>query len=265
MKKSVLIAIISILFLSSFAAMGVSSGYTYVPPFSQSTSLPSYSFVNQNFTVYVNETFGFSNYTLTAYIGGENFTGSSQQSSLHYFHASNPDFRFNISAPSVPQNIYIKVVAAAEYNGATVINTQSYTVAITVPIVFHAVIVNKGTSTLNNLTVNFYLDNSQFPSGHVNIASIGPNQIIDVNYTYPFESLKQGEHTLTVTASSSVIQVNGNTETSTSHFYYGTPPNYNWIYYVAVVVIIVMAFLVFSSGRKPAAGMRPPKWRRDKK
>lgn len=264
MRKITLITLVSLLFLSSFSAIGVSSGYTYVPPFSQTASLPSYSFVNQNFTVYVNETFGFSNYTLTAYIGGDNFTGSSQQSSLHYFQATSPDFKFNITAPGISQKIYIRVVAAAEYKSASVTNSQSYTVTISQPIVFHAQIVNKGIATVNNLTVNFYLDNAQFASGHVTVASIAPNQVVDVNFTYPFESLTNGEHSLTVTTTSSVINVNGNTGSSTSHFYYGTPPNYTWIYYVAIVVIIVMAFFVFSAGRRPAAGMRPPKWRRNK-
>ncbi len=264
MKKISLIAVISLLFISSFAAMGVSSGYTYVPPFSQTTALPSYSFVNQNFTVYVNETFGFTNYTLTAYIGAENLSGSSQQASVHYFHASNPDFKFNVTAPATPQTVYIKVVAAAEYNGASVISSSTYSVTISQPIVFHAKIVNKGVSTVHNLTVDFYLDNSQFPAGHVTVASIAPNQVVYVNFTYPFESLTPGEHTLTVTTQSSLIQVNGDTGKSTSSFYYGTPPNYNWIYYVAVVVIIVMVFFALSAGRKPAAGMRPPKWRRNK-
>ncbi len=264
MKKISLIAVISLLFLSSFAAVGISSGYTYVPPFTQTASLPSYSFVNQNFTVYVNETFGFTNYTLTAYIGGENLTGTSQQSSVHYFHASNPDFKFNITSPAVKQTIYIKVIAAADYNGASVISSSTYTVTVSQPIVFHAQIVNKGITTVHNLTLDFYLDNSQFPSGHVTVASLAPNQVVDVNFTYPFESLTTGEHTLTVSTTASSIQINGNTGSSTSSFYYGTPPNYNWIYYVAVIVIIVMAFFALSAGRKPAAGMRPPKWRRNK-
>lgn len=264
MKKISLIAIISLLFLSSFAAMGVSSGYTYVPPFTQTAALPSYSFVNQNFTVYVNETFGFTNYTLTTYIGGENFTGSSQQSSLHYFHASNPDFSFNITSPPIAQTIYIKVVAAAQYQGANVISSATYTVAISEPIVFHAQIQNKGIATVHNLTLDFYLDNAQFPAGQVTVASVAPNQVVYVNFTYPHESLTQGEHTLTVTTKSTTIQINGNTGSSTSRFYYGTPPSYTWIYYVAVVVIIVMVFFALSAGRRPAAGMRPPKWRKNK-
>lgn len=267
MKKTALIAIVSLLFLSSFAAVGVSSGYTYVPPFSQTATLPSYSFVNQNFTVYVNETYGFSNYTVTAYIGGENFTGaSSQQSSLHYFSATNPDFKFNITAPAVAQTIYIKVIAAANYHNASVTSSKLYTVSISQPIVFHALISNKGVSTVHNLTINFYLDNSQFPSGQVTVASIAPNQVLEINYTYPFESLTHGEHTLKVTASSSAIQINGNSGSSISHFYFGSPPSYTWIYYIAAIVVVFMVFIALSAGRKTPSGMRPPpKWRKNNK
>lgn len=264
MKKISLIAVISILFLSSFAAVGLSSGYTYVPPFSQTSALPSYAFVNQNFTVYVNETFGFTNYSLTVYIGGENLTGSSQQSSLYYTHATDPDFSFNITSPALTQKLYVKVIAAALYNGASVISSASYTVSITEPIVFHAQIQNEGVSTVHNLTIDFYLDNAQFPSGTVTVASIAPSQIIDVNLTYPHESISTGEHTITVTAPTSVIQVNGNAGSSTSKFYYGTPPNYSWIYYVAAIVVVVMVLFAMSAGRRPTAGMRAPKWRRNK-
>lgn len=264
MKRTVILAIISILFLSSIASVGVSSAYSYVPPFSQVISAPSFSFEGQNFTVYANETFGFTNYTLTAYIGGENLTGMSPQSTIHTFHPTNPDFSFNVTPPSLSQKLYIRVVAAAQYGPSNVTSTSTYQVTIVTPVVFHAQVLNKGVSTVHNLTIDFYLDNSQFPVGNVTVATLSPNQQVIVNFTYPFESLTRGEHTLTVSAQSSLIQINGNTGTSTSHFYYGTPPNYNWIYYVAIIVIAVMAFLAFSAGRRPAAGMRPPKWRKGK-
>lgn len=265
MKKAALITIISILFLSTFASVGVSSAYTYVPPFSQTAALPSYSFAGQNLTVYVNESFGFSNYTLTAYIGGENLSGLSPQSTTHLFQASNPDFKMNITAPSQDGSLYLRVIAAAQYGNSNVTSVSTYTINIVTPVVFHAVIANKGLSTINNLTVNFYLDNAQFPSGNVTIPTIAPNQQVVVNFTYPHESLPPGEHTLTVSTTSSSVQINGATGASTSNFYYGTPPNYNWIYYVAIVVVIVMGFLAFSAGRKPSAGsIRPPKWRKNK-
>lgn len=267
MKRTALIAVISILFLSTFASVGVSSAYTYVPPFSQTVSIPSYSFTGQNFTVYVNETFGFSNYSLTLYIGGDNLTGFSPQSTPHYFHASNPDFKVNLTSPSEDQNLYLRVIAAAQYGNNNVTSSSTYTVNIVTPVVFHAVILNKGISAVHNLTVDFYLDNSQFPAGNVTIPIIAPNQQIVVNFTYPRESIPQGEHTLTVTSTSASVQINGATGTSTSNFYYGTPPNYTWIYYVAIVVVIVMGFLAYSAGRSSSSGggLKPPKWRKSKK
>lgn len=265
MKRTAIMAVISLLFISTIASVGVSSAYTYVPPFSQTVSMPSYAFGGQNFTIYVNESFGFSNYTLTVYIGGDNLTGLSPQSSQHFFQASNPDFKLNVTSPVSPQSLYVRVVAAAQFASANVTSKTSYTVSVVSPIVFHAVVVNKGVSTVHNLTIDFYLDNSQFPAGNVTVATLLPNQQVVVNFTYPRESLPQGEHTLTVSSSSSFVQVNGQSGTYTSNFYYGTPPNYNWIFYVAIVVVIVMGFLALSAGRRPSGGAaRPPKWRRNK-
>lgn len=264
MKRTALIAIISILFLSTFASVGVSSAYTYTPPFSQTVSFPSNTFAGQNFTIYVNETFGFSNYSLTVYLGGDNLTGISPQSSQHYFQATNPDFRMNITSPVGAQVLYIKVVAAAQFGNSNVTSTSSFRVSVVVPIIFHAVVVNKGISTVHNLTVNFFLDNSQFPVGNVTIATLAPNQQVVINFTDP-HNVTSGQHTLTVSTSGSNVQINGATGTYTSSFYYGTPPNYTWIYYVAIVVVIVMGFLAFSAGKRPSSGtLRPPKWRKNK-
>lgn len=267
MSKTFLFGLLALLVLSSFAAAGTASAYSYVQPFNQAVSTPSYSFVGQNFTVYINDTNGFTNYTMTAYVGGENLTGLSPTTSVHQFQATNPDFAMNIKSPAISQTIYITIVSAAQYGATSVKTSQTFQVTVVNPIVFHAVMLNTGVSTVRNLTVNFYLDNSNNPIGNVTVKSIAPNQAVNVNFTYPLDPAKylgNGEHTLTVSASSPLIDINGVPGSSTTHFYYGTPPNYNWIFYIAAIVVVFMVFLALSSGRKTSPGMRTPKWRKEK-
>lgn len=265
-SRTVLIGVVALLFLSSFAVIGTSgaASYSYVPPFRSTISLPSTANTNQNVTFYVNDTNGFSNYTVTVYIGADNLTGLSPLNSVHQFQATNPDFKLSFKAPSVAQNIYITVVSAANYGNQSVTSTTTYQVTVVTPIVFHAVVRNSGSNPIYNLTVDFTL-NGQLLPGNVTVPVILPNQQITVNYTYPFKSLSTGSYALTVTTEGNpLVTVNGNAGSSTSHFYYGTPPNYTWIYYIVAVVVILMAFIAFTAGKKPPAGARAPKWRRSK-
>ena len=267
MRKSILFGIMALFVLSTLASAGTASAYSYVQPFSQSVEVPSFSFVGQNFTVYVNDSYGFSNYTVTAYIAGNNLTGLSPTSSVHDFQAKSPDFKFNVKSPLTSQVLYLTIISAAQYGSVAVKTSQTYQVTVVDPIVFHAVVLNTGVTTMKNLTVDFYLDNSPNPIGNVTVSSIAPNQAVNVNFTYPLDPVKylgSGQHTLKVSTSSSLININGKPGASITTFYYGTPPNYNWIYYVAAIVIIFMVFLALSSGRKPVPGMRAPKWRRQK-
>ena len=267
MSKPFLIGVLALLLLSSFAAMGTASAYNYVQPFGQSISTTGYSFVGENFTIYVNDTNGFTNYTVTAYIAGNNLTGLSPTSSIHNFQASNPDFKFSVTSPIASQTLYITIISAAQYGSTSVKTSKTIQVTVVDPIVFHAVVQNTGVSTVKNLTVDFYLDNSASPIGNVTVNSIAPNQAVNVNFTYPLDPAKylgNGEHTLRVSTGNQLISINGNIGSSTTTFYYGTPPNYNWIFYVAAIVVVFMVFMAFSSGRKTTPGMRAPKWRKQK-
>ena len=268
MNKSVAVfGLLAVLFLSSFAALGTSTAYNYVPTFGQSVVTPSFSFVGQNFTVYVNDTGGFANYSMTAYIAGENLTGLSPTSTIHNFQANKPDFSFNVTSPNISQTLYISITSGAQYGSSSVKTTHTFQVNIVNPIVFHAVVLNTGVSTVRNLTVDFYLDSSTNPVGNVTVKSIAPNQAMTVNFTYPLNPVKylgNGEHTLKVTSTSPLITINGQQGSSISNFYYGTPPNYNWIFYVAAIVVVFMVFLALSAGRRTRPGMRTPKWRKEK-
>lgn len=261
-SRVILLGIISLLFLSSFAMVGTSSAYTYVPPYSPTVSMTSYAQTNQNFTFYVNNTNGFSNYTVTTYIGGDNLTGMSPQNSIHDFQATNPDFKISFTTPAVAQNLYVTIVSSAIYDNQSVRSQTTYEVSISVPIVFHAQVNNMGTSPIYNLTVDFTLNGQTLP-GNVTVPVVMPHQLVTVNYTYSSRTLTSGSYTLTVTAENNpLVQINGDTGSSTSHFYYGTPPNYTWIFYIVAIVVIFMFLMTYSAGRRPPGGVRQPKWRK---
>jgi hypothetical protein len=44
-------------------------------------------------------------------------------------------------------------------------------------------------------------------------------------------------------------------------FYYGTVPNYSWIYYVAGVVVVVMVIMAMGAGKRRNIPKKP-KWKK---
>ncbi|WP_171823320.1 hypothetical protein [Thermogymnomonas acidicola] len=58
------------------------------------------------------------------------------------------------------------------------------------------------------------------------------------------------------------MKVDGSTDYATSTFYYGQPPNYDWIYYVVAVVAVVMIVVATSRRRPPQTPGGRPKWKR---
>lgn len=251
----IVMAIVAIFFLSAIG----SSTASYVPPFSSTVSVPAYATTGENLTMYVNDTLGFSNYTVTVYLSGENLTGISPSFSYHNFQATNPDFTVHILAPKAAQTLYIKIVSGADYGSKYVTTVNTYTVTVIAPIIFYATVTNTGTFALHNLTVNFTVD-GEFV-GSVVAPAIAPGSAYTVNFTYVNPYLTQGEHTLTVTVNNKAVSIDGSAAVYTTHFYYGKPPNYNWIFYVAAVVIAFMVFLALTAGRKSTAPSKP-KWRK---
>ncbi len=247
-----------IMALLAFSVVGASHA-VYVPPMTPSVTIPAYVTTNQNFTVYVNETNGFSNYTVTLYLAGENLSGASPSFSYHNFQASNPDFKVSLRAPSTAQVLYINIISGANYGSKYVTEQKSFTVHVIEPIYFYAVVSNTGTSAIHNLTVDFSVDNQFVGSTVATFIPAGGS--VTVNFTYVNPYLTNGEHTLTVSVNNKAVSVDGSAAVYTTHFYYGKPPNYNWIYYVAAIVIAFMIFLALTAGRRSATPNRP-KWRK---
>ncbi|MCL4341628.1 MAG: hypothetical protein M1431_06010 [Candidatus Thermoplasmatota archaeon] len=236
-----------------------SSSASYIPPFSSAVTLPSYATTGQNVTFYVNDSLGFNNYTVTVYISGENLTGASPSTSYHTTHKSDPDFAVSLKMPSSPQTVYVTVVSGANYSSHYVHRSYSYTVNVIAPIIFYATVSDTGTVAIHNLTVDFTVD-GQFV-GTATASYIPPGGSYTVNFTYVNPYLTDGEHTLTVSVNNPAVSIDGSTGSYTTHFYYGSPPNYDWIYYVAAVVVAFMIFLAMTAGRRSNLPNRP-KWRK---
>ena len=260
-KLAGIIGIIFILFLAPAVAVGSSS--QYVPPFSSQIAAPSFTSTGQNFTLYVNNSAGFTNYSVTVYMSGENLTGASPLSSYHNFKTSNPDFVVNVTAPQAAQTIYFLIVSAADYGSSRVVKKDSYQISVITPIILHAEVKNQGTLPIYNLSLNFTLSDSSgiIYQGHKTVSKILPGQTVSVSLTYTNNQLKNGEYSLNVSSHNPLVKINGQTSSSTSNFYYGQPPNYNWIFYVAAGVVIFMVFFALSAGRRPTAASRP-KWKK---
>jgi len=259
MRKIFLSLLLVMMLLLGSALLVTSNASGYAPPLSSTLTLPSYIGEGQNFTMYVNDTLGFSNYSVTVYVAGENMTGASPSFSYHNTSKS-PDFKVNIRAPLYSETLYIQTFSTAGYNGK-IVSSPKYNTSITVisPIIFSVTLTNPGNGYVKNLTVNFYLDGTLIHSEIV--SSIPPSGSVNVTYNYTNPSLSTGTHTLGVSTSNPLVEINGRTGLVTMSFYYGSPPNYTWIYYVAAVVAVFMGLMAYGAGRRNKPKVSKPKWK----
>ncbi|MEM0154994.1 MAG: hypothetical protein QW597_00085 [Thermoplasmataceae archaeon] len=219
---------------------------------------PQNVYVGQTFTVYVNNSAGFTNYSTVIYFAGDNLTGFSPTNTFENFGGTNFDASVNVTAPLQAQTIYMFVRTSAMYGHQYENFSQTFEVNVYNTVSLSAVVSNSNAFAVSNVTVTFDLNGNVYGTKTVNLQP-SSSQVVSVklfNYI-----LSDGKYTLTVTVNNPMIKVNGNTGTSSTTFFVGTPANYNWIYYIAIGVFIFMAFVVFASGRRPNRPSRP-KWRR---
>lgn len=227
--------------------------------FTANIQTSSFVYTGQSFNVYVNSSYGFKDYTISVYFGGENMTGFSPTDTYHDYSASDGNFVISITAPETPQTIFLLINLTAISGSSTYTFNDQYKISVINPIYLHALIQNTASVPMYNISVQFYVDNVNAGSREISNLSAGSSVLINYTWAYPY--LSKGQHTLTVIVNNPLIKVNGGTSQSTSKFYYGAVPNYNWIFYIVIVVAIFMAFLVYGSGRR-AHVPRKPKWKK---
>jgi hypothetical protein len=250
--KAALIAL-GIMFIMMPIAATVSDAGTVYPSIFSSTVSYGTVYVNENFSIYVNSTYGFNNYTVVLIFSGLNLSGMAPGTTVLSQNQPNPDLVFNITAPSNPGTISILVMTSA--HGSTIMQYRT-TVQLTVvnPIKMQATISNPTQYYMYNVTVTFAINGNNVSK--IVIPKLAPysSQIVST-YSSAVSVINKGENTISVYASTPGAVVSGD-----STFYYGTPSNYTWIYYIAAVVVAFMIFLAVSAGRRSIP--KSPKWKK---
>jgi len=250
--KAALIAIGIMFILLPLSATISDAGNVYPSIF---TSTVSYGtvYTNENFSIYVNSTYGFNNYTAVLVFSGLNLSGMAPGTTVLSDNQRNPDLVFNITAPSNPGTLSILVMTSA--HGSSLMQYRT-TVQLTVvnPIKMQATVSNPTQYYMYNVTVTFAINGNNVSK--IVIPSLAPysTQVVSIQSS-AVSLLNKGDNTISVYASTPGALVSGD-----STFYYGTPPNYTWIYYIAAVVVAFMIFLAVSAGRRSIP--KSPKWKK---
>lgn len=254
MKGRAALLALAIMFVMMPVAASVSVAGTAYPTIYSSSVAVGTVYTNESFSIYVNSTYGFNNYTAILVFSGMNLTGMSPGTTVIVQNNSSPDIVFNITAPSNPGVVTILVMTSAM--GSKVMEYTT-TVQFTVvnPIRMQATVSNPTLYYMYNVTVVFALNGNNVSK--IVIPKLAPysSEVISTNSS-AVSLISKGENSIQVYSSTPGTIVSGSTT-----FYYGAPPNYTWIYYIAAVVVAFMIFLAYSAGRRRSIP-KSPKWKK---
>ena len=196
-------------------------------------------------------------------MAGYNLTGASP---TNFFVTSSKDghFVFNVTAPNIPQTIYLYFEAYGMKNSTTIGARVSREIAVQVKKAMDIKVKIKNTEkyALYNTVLSFYLDGRYI--GNTTVKVINANSTKDIVYKWIPNGLYDGKHTLTVKiAGKGVVFDNGQT-TYQYEFYYGTPPSYDYITYASwgLLILVSALFTLFFLGRKGKKSGPVPKWKK---
>ncbi|WP_393971835.1 hypothetical protein OXIME_000421 [Oxyplasma meridianum] len=263
-------SLIVLVVLVSMALIPMISTAGYIPPFSVNTTAPTAVSTGSTFNVTFDAPYGFTNYTLTAYLAADNLTGvsSSNATTIHLNSTKNDVLTATITAPSVPGPLVITYIETANFSSSSVRYESTFSVQILKPIVFHAKLINSGNAPIYNVNVEFILNSVEV--GNETVHEIPAKSSVNVNYTYSSSTISnnkvvlnviRGENTLNVTVANTQVTLPDGHNYYVTKFYYGPVPNYSWIYYVAGAVVVFMVILAMSAGRRRNIP-RKPKWKK---
>ncbi|MCL4332486.1 MAG: hypothetical protein M1162_03055 [Candidatus Thermoplasmatota archaeon] len=260
MRGIVLTLLVSCLMLF---AIPVGVGHSQTPQthpniYQVDVSAPSSVYSGQNFTVFINCTYGWENYSVTAYFAAYNLSGISPSGTFHNFTQSSPYFRINATAPDSAETLYLFVSTTVNVGKTSERANSSLAISVFKPVILKATISNPSYIYIYNVTVNYYIDGNHVGKSFIRALAPESTKNVSVDIVYPH--LSDGEHSLTINVSNALVRVNGQIS-FTQHFYYGTPPNFDWIYYASAIAIVFGVLLALSSGKR-AGRLSAPKWRK---
>jgi len=204
----------------------------------------------------------FDIYKCTLLIAGQNLSGASPVNQTEQ-NNTNGVFEFTVHMPNATQTLVLSFKAYGIINTTHKIKIferrlyvdvkEAYTIIATVK--------NTETYTVKNVTVKFYIDGKYV--GSETISSIAANATKKVTYEW-VPDVGDGEHVLKMVIASTGVVFNNNQQEYSRTIYIGTPPNYDWVEYLGIATLSVLAgwlvfmFLFGKRGKKEAK----PKWKK---
>lgn len=199
----------------------------------------------------------FDGYGYHLFLTGSNLTGGTTQELAGFSYSTNT-FTVNITFPSRPGVVYIFVMGIGVVNGTgektTTINYLQINVLKSIPITL--TIKNTEPYEIKNVTVSFFLNGKLIGNA---TANLGPNSTSNITYNY-VGTFQNGVNVITARLNTNLVKFSTGSNVTTLYFYYGTPPNYDWLWYLlAGIVLFTVAIIYFYTyGKKTGV----PKWKK---
>ena len=200
----------------------------------------------------------FDEYGYHLFLTGENMSGGTTNELVGNSYYSNV-FIVNLTFPSQPQTVYIYVMGIGIVNGSSPVTTTNYLqVNVVKSIPINLKIKNTAPYEIKNINVTFYLNGKII--GNSTISSIGPNSTTNVTYYY-VGTFENGVNVIYARLNSNVVKFSNGSNVTSINFYYGTPPNYTWLWYLLIgIVLFSIAILFFYTSAKKRPNL--PKWKK---
>ena len=201
----------------------------------------------------------YDSYGYSAIIAGENLTGAGPLTEL-VGNSTDKTFVLNFTSPESAQNLYLYVVGYGMINDKAIRVECIVKIRIIEPIVFTVNVSNNEDTILKDIPVNFYVDNKYI--GNTTINKLYAQGTETVEYIWTFDSLSNGEHTLTVELmNNNIVFGDTGTQKYSQIFYYGVEESdFTWIFYVIIIVII--SIFLLSIMNKKDKKKSTPKWKK---
>ncbi|MCL4325796.1 MAG: hypothetical protein M1481_03075 [Candidatus Thermoplasmatota archaeon] len=254
-KKVLLISIISFIIILSFSGIIANNVQAKVyPEVTVIVSGPTLTAINQSYFYNITVAGGPATdggiYQYHAYLVGKNISAIAVAPANSS--SKSGKFVVNITMPAIAQTVTLVVTGNSTLGNITKNSTEKIPINVIKPLLIHSIIYNRGLITLDNVTVEFYLDGTFIGSSLV--PSILPFTNASVFFNYTVASLPTGYHTVKVVVNNTMIVFSNGKNYETITFYVpGPPPNYTLIYEltaVSVTVAIVLIIILYMGSKK---------------
>ncbi len=225
---------------------------------------PSVAAMNTNVTYHVQISGIFDVYKCTLLIAGQNLSGASplnQSGVMQTNHDGN--FVFTVKTPNATQTMYLDFKGYGIVNSTGKVKIFERRIALEIKKSFTIVanVKNVENYTLYNITVVFYIDGNRI--GDYKIDKITANSTKEIKYVW-VPDVHDGAHKLTIKLIGKGVIFANNQREITKEIYVGTPPNYDWIWYLGIATLSTLAvlFIFMFFGRKKGTRKAEPKWKK---